>query len=206
MTTGLTRQAKTLTDTQVRALVRFVETETRVPARNRVVVWLSFKAGLRAKEIAGMTWGMVTDAEGTITDALALVNVATKGRSGRVIPLHPDLKAALEMLYRSEMETNKRRAAPDEFVVRLKKGASESVTRSNSVQFLFKDWFGRLGFQGASSHSGRRTFITKAARCVSHVGGSLRDVQALAGHASIQITQRYVDCDPAAQRKLVDRL
>jgi integrase len=206
MTTGLTRQAKTLTDTQVRALVRFVETETRVPARNRVVVWLSFKAGLRAKEIAGLTWAMVTDAEGTIADALSLVNVATKGRSGRVIPLHPDLKAALEGLYRSEMETKQRRLAPDEFVVRLKKGASESVTRSNSVQFLFKDWFGRLGFQGASSHSGRRTFITKAARSVSHVGGSLRDVQALAGHASIQITQRYVDCDPAAQRKLVDRL
>ena len=176
MTTGLTRQAKTLTDVQVRALVRFVETETRVPARNRVIVWLSFKAGLRAKEIAGLTWGMLTDAEGTITDALSLVNVATKGRSGRVIPLHPDLKAALDVLHRDETATKQRRIAPDDFVVRLKKGASESVTRSNSVQFLFKDWFGRLGFQGASSHSGRRTFITKAARCVSQVVGSLRDV------------------------------
>ena len=61
MTKGLTRQAKSLTDIQVRTLLRFVETETHVPERNRVVVLLSFKSGLRAKEIACLTWGMLTD-------------------------------------------------------------------------------------------------------------------------------------------------
>lgn len=204
--TGLTNQAKVLSDSQLRALLRLVETETRFPERNRVVVLLSFKAGLRAKEIAGVTWGMLTDAENNLADALALSNVATKGRSGRVIPLHPELKAALDALRLYETQTKARGCDAADFVVRLKNGASDAVTRSNSVQFLFKDWFGRLGFTGASSHSGRRTFITKAARKVSEVGGSLRDVQALAGHASIQITQRYVDTDPAAQRKLVGLL
>ena len=204
--TGLTNQAKVLSDSQLRALLRLVETETRFPERNRVVVLLSFKAGLRAKEIAGVTWGMLTDAEGNLADAVALSNVATKGRSGRVIPLHPELKAALDALRLYETTTKERKCAAADFVVRLKNGASDAVTRSNSVQFLFKDWFGRLGFSGASSHSGRRTFITKAARKVSEVGGSLRDVQALAGHASIQITQRYVDTDPAAQRKLIGLL
>jgi integrase/recombinase XerD len=204
MTKGLTRQAKALTDTQLRALLRFVETETHFPERNRVVVLLSFKAGLRAKEIACLRWGMLTDTEGTLTDAISLSNGATKGRSGRVIPLHPELKSALTAL--QAHEADKGRVAPDAFVVTLKKGSSDAVTRSNSVQFLFKDWFAKLGFKGASSHSGRRTFITKAARKVSEVGGSLRDVQALAGHASIQITQRYVDTDPEAQRKLVERL
>ena len=63
-----------------------------------------------------------------------------------------------------------------------------------------------MGFTGVSSHSGRRTFVTKAARSVFGVGGSLRDVQYLAGHASLQMTQRYVDCNPEAQRKLVERL
>jgi integrase/recombinase XerD len=181
-----------------------VDEETNYPERNRAVVLLSFKAGMRAKEIACLRWGMLTDTEGTLTDAISLSNGATKGRSGRVIPLHPELKSALTALHAHQ--TDKGRVAPDAFVLTLKKGSSDPVTRSNSVQFLFKDWYAKLGFKGASSHSGRRTFITKAARKVSEVGGSLRDVQALAGHASIQITQRYVDTDPEAQRKLVERL
>ena len=204
MTNGLTKQAKSLTDTQFRALLRFVETETHFPERNRVVVLLSFKAGLRAKEIACVTWGMLTDTEGTLTDAMSLSNGASKGHSGRVIPLHSDLRSALVTLHAHELA--KGRVAPDAFVVTMKKGSSDAVTRSNSVQFLFKDWFAKLGFKGSSSHSGRRTFITKAARKVSEVGGSLRDVQALAGHSSIQITQRYVDTDPEAQKKLIEKL
>jgi integrase len=204
MTQGLTHQAKTLSDIQLRTLLRHVEAETGFPERNRVVCLLSFKAGLRAKEIACLRWGMLTDTEGHLSDAMSLVNAATKGRSGRVIPLHPDLKAALVALH--DHEQQKGRVSPDAFVVTLKKGSSDAVTRSNSIQFLFKDWFARLGFKGASSHSGRRTFITKAARKVGEVGGSLRDVQALAGHASIAVTQRYVDQDPEAQKKLVDRL
>jgi integrase len=69
------------------------------------------------------------------------------------------------------------------------------------------NWFAKayrtIGLQGCSSHSGRRTFITRAARLVHKAGGSLRDVQLLAGHRSIQTTQRYIDGDTDAQRKLV---
>ena len=196
--------AKALSDVQLRTLLRFVEAETGFPERNRVIVLASFKAGLRAKEIAGMCWRMVTDTEGNVSDSLALTNDASKGRSGRVIPLHRDLKAALATLH--ARERTKERGGPDDFVVVFTKGATNPVTRSNSVQFLFRTWFTTLGFGGASSHSGRRTFITRAARKVSEVGGSIRDVQALAGHASIATTQRYIDSDPQAQRKLIDRL
>jgi integrase len=68
-------------------------------------------------------------------------------------------------------------------------------------------WFAKayrnVGLAGCSSHSGRRTFITRAARLAHRAGGSLRDVQLLAGHRSIQTTQRYIDGDTDAQRKLI---
>ena len=103
-------------------------------------------------------------------------------------------------------EAAKGRGRAEDFVVMFAKGSTEAVVRSNSVQFLFREWFRTLGFAGASSHSGRRSFITRAARKISEVGGSLRDVQCLAGHSSIATTQRYIDVDPEAQRKLIDRM
>jgi len=61
-----------------------------------------------------------------------------------------------------------------------------------------------LGFKGASSHSGRRTFITKAAKRCIEGGGSLRDVQQLAGHSSLATTQRYIEGSSDAKRRIVD--
>ena len=70
------------------------------------------------------------------------------------------------------------------------------------------NWFARLyqkaGLEGCSSHSRRRTFITNAARLVHKVGGSLRDVQQLAGHSSISMTQRYIEGHTPAKRALVN--
>jgi integrase len=72
-----------------------------------------------------------------------------------------------------------------------------------SIVVWFNRAFRKVGLNGCSSHSGRRTFITRAARLVHKAGGSLRDVQLLAGHRSIQTTQRYIDGDSDVQRKLV---
>ena len=158
-----------------------------------MILLLSVKAGLRAKEIAALTWDMLTDAEGNLGSAIHLRNEASKGRSGRVIPLNRDLRQALQELFQA------RSASP--FVITSERSQKTSAA---VIVNLFSGWYRTLGFQGCSSHSGRRTFITGAARKISTVGGSLRDVQILAGHAALSTTQRYIEADVEAQRKVVD--
>src|SRR4029453_10606639 len=92
------KQAKIVRPIQERALLGYLAT-TRYPARDQVMFLLSMKAGLRAKEMASLTWAMVTDAAGQVAEVLHVPNRASKGKTGgRTIPLHPDLQAALGLL------------------------------------------------------------------------------------------------------------
>ena len=95
---GLLKQAKTLSKRQI-ALTTALLQQTRYPTRNLAIFLLSIKAGLRAKEIASLTWDMITDAEGNLAFALNLRDEASKGSSGRVIPLNKDLRSALQKLH-----------------------------------------------------------------------------------------------------------
>jgi integrase len=185
------RQAKILSSTDVDDLLVFASC-TRNPLRNRVIVLLSAKAGLRAGEIASLTWDMVLGPTGQIIGIIELRDKAAKKGSGRCIPMHPVLRSALADL--------RRVAAHSEYVVTSERGGAMTPS---SIVVWFNRAFKSIGLKGCSSHSGRRTFVTRAARLVHKAGGSLRDVQLLAGHRSIQTTQRYIDGDTDAQRKLV---
>jgi integrase len=188
----LGKQAKTLAPRDLADLLAFADC-SRHPLRNRVIVLLSAKAGLRAGEIAGLTWDMVLDASGQISKAIELRHHAAKKGSGRLTPMHPDLADAF---------SSWQQASPgwSGHIVRSERGGPMTAL---SIVVWFNRAYQYLGLDGCSSHSGRRTFITRAARLVHEAGGSLRDVQLLAGHRSIQTTQRYIDGDTDAQRKLV---
>jgi integrase/recombinase XerD len=125
---------------------------------------------------------MVSDARGKIGTVLELPAVAAKKGGGRRIPLHPDLRRALVKL-RASCADGEDRNPP---VVRSERGGPMI---SKAIVNWFADLYAELGLQGCSSHSGRRTFVTRAARLVHQAGGSLRDVQELAGHRSIKTTQ-----------------
>jgi integrase len=185
------KQAKILNDSQLAQLLAYATT-TRYPLRNRVIVLLSVKAGLRAGEIAKLTWDMVLDPSGQLSPVIELRDWAAKKKSGRTIPLHDDLAAGLAAWM---IETTN--SGP---VIRSERGGPMTPI---SIVNWFKTSYQRLGLAGCSSHSGRRTFITRAARLVHKAGGSLRNVQLLAGHRSIQTTQRYIDGNSDAQRRLV---
>jgi integrase len=81
---------------------------------------------------------------------------------------------------------------------------SRLVHCHEAVVNLFWRWYRQVSFDGCSSHSGRRTFITNTARKISTVGGSLRDVQMLAGHSNLRTTQAYIEANAEAQVRIVD--
>jgi integrase len=88
------RQAKILHEQQINDLLVFASA-TRNPLRNKLMVLLSIKAGLRAGEIAGLTWDMVLDPTGEVSQAIELHDCIAKKHSGRRIPIHPELQIAL---------------------------------------------------------------------------------------------------------------
>jgi integrase/recombinase XerD len=188
------RQAKTLSNENTKQLLTYAS-RTRYPRRNRVIVLLSVKAGLRAGEIANLTWEMVLDAAGDIGTIIELRDHAAKKKSGRIIPIHADLRHALQAWRKVTIDHGP--------VVRSERNGPMTPL---GIVVWFNRAYAALGLAGCSSHSGRRTFITRAARLVHKAGGSLRDVQLLAGHRSIQTTQRYIDGDSDAQRKLVSMI
>jgi integrase len=91
------KRAKILAQAHVEDLLFFAQ-HTRHPIRNQVIVLLSLKAGLRAAEIANLSWDMVVDPTGEIATTLKLRDRVAKKGSGRVIPIHCALREALMQL------------------------------------------------------------------------------------------------------------
>src|ERR1700743_2287983 len=188
------KQAKTLSTDHIDDLLFFAE-RSRHPLRNRLIVLLSVKAGLRAAEIAQLSWDMVLERGGKVGVAIELQDKIAKKRGGRSIPLQAMLRQAL-------IEARTACAGLRAIILSERGGPMTPM----SIVIWFSRAYRELGLAGCSSHSGRRTFITRAARIVHKAGGSLRDVQLLAGHKSIQTTQRYIDGDTDVQRKLVSMI
>ena len=169
----------------------------RFAARDRAIVKLSFKAGLRACEIAGLNWSMVLSTDGRVGPSLFVTDGIAKNGRGRRVPVHRELRRALCLLHRLSGQPA---LGP---VIQSERGGHMT---SKGVVNWFAAHYRSLGLEGCSSHSGRRTFITRSARLIAKVGGSLRDVQELAGHRALTTTERYIEGDRDAQRKLVRML
>ena len=190
------RQAKVFSRRDLRHL-RAVAKRGRTPLRDDVIVLLAARAGLRACEIARLTWGMVLDPNGKVAPVIEVRSAISKRGSGRRVPMHRELRRAIRT-WKGELPAD--RTTPDAVIVPSLRGGT---MRANSIVNWFVAKCREAGLVGCSSHSGRRTFITNAARRAHWAGASLRDVQVLAGHRSIETTQGYIDGDSDAQRRLV---
>jgi integrase/recombinase XerD len=198
---GLGKQSKTLNKSQIRMVGAYLLTN-RYGLRDQTIFYFSVKCGLRAKEISHLKWSMVMDSDGRVGAYLNLPNSSSKGNSGRVVPLNTDLKHNLEELLKNHLQLTNFDPRTS-FVVRSERSVS---TTPQSIVNMFQRWYGKLGLIGCSSHSGRRTFITETSKKISTVGGSLRDIQMMVGHSSLQTTQRYIESDSDSQMKVVNMM
>ncbi|MCX7309815.1 MAG: tyrosine-type recombinase/integrase, partial [Afipia sp.] len=158
------KQAKTLSNENIHDLLVYASC-TRQPIRNRVIVLLSVKAGMRAGEIAKLSWSMLLNADGAVGGVLELRDAIVKYGTGRLVPIHNELRDALVELRQCSEGLGA--------VVKSERG---SFMRPVSIVRWFAIAYQAVGLDGCSSHSGRRTFVTRAARLVHRAGGSLRDV------------------------------
>lgn len=149
--------------------------------RNRLAVLLSHLAGLRAGEIAALRVKDVFNDEGAARDRIHLSPEQTKGKKGRTVYINERLQKEMARFFEGRSGIN--RNGP---LIRSQKGGHFSAT---TMVMLFRRIYNDAGLPDAKSHSGRRTFITSLA----NRGVSVRLIQELAGHSSIQTTQRYID-------------
>ena len=187
------KQAKTLTQQELRRVLDYIATRPHA-LRNRVLLLATHYAGMRVGEVANLRYKDVADAEGVIRDEIRLDAEQTKGRHGRIVFVNAKLKRELEAYLRSYPQTKPESKL---FYTQKKQGGGFTPnTLAQHFHYIYK----RAGIEGASSHSGRRTFITNLAA----KGIGVRVLMSLAGHRNIGTTQAYIDVNDDMKRRAVE--
>lgn len=174
-------QAKVLTEKELK-IVLATAAQGRHAARNRALILTSFWTGMRVGEIAALRVGDVVNADSSIKDEIRLSADQTKGSKGRVVMLGDKIRKELAT-YASSIKTDDTKR-PFFYSQRNRYGF-----KANTLCQHFAVMYKNAGLSGATSHSGRRTFITTLA----NRGVGVRVLMALAGHANMSTTQSYID-------------
>lgn len=190
------KQAKTLDDDQFDRLINFINIKSSMPVRDRLMALLSFKAGLRVSEIAKIDISAMTNAEGRIAKIITIYSNVGKKERMREIPMHDGIRDALEEFRKTYPKATFIALSSQPFRYRKPEHVPAGEYKRMSINALtvyFRWLYKQAGFEGASSHSGRRTFGTKLARRANNYHNSLKDVQNLMGHARLDTTERYLE-------------
>lgn len=187
------KQAKLLTDAERKRGTAVINAH-RYSVRNHTIFALSFYAGLRACEIAALCVGDVFDSDGGVRDTIYLAATQTKGRDTGTVLVNKRLAKALSAYAAQHTHHTSHPAVPLFFSA---KGGGFSA---QTIVNLFARFYRLAGIKGASSHSGRRQFLTELA----DKGINVRVIQALARHKNISTTQRYIDYNESKLRNAIE--
>ena len=186
-------QAKTLTAHELRRVLDYVATRQHA-ARNRAMLLATHYAGMRVGEVAALKFSDVVDNAGALKNEIRLTAEQTKGSEARVVYVGEKLQKELARY----LAAYKPRNLDDKLFYTQKR--MKTGFNANTLCQHFHHLYRKAGLDGASSHSGRRTFITNLAS----KGVSVRVLMSLAGHADISTTQKYIDVNDNQLRAAVD--
>jgi integrase/recombinase XerD len=189
----MAKQAKTLTQQELRRVLDYIATRKH-SIRNRALLMTTFLSGVRVGELSSLRYKDVVDADGNIRNEIRLSADQTKGNEARVVFVSDKLRKELDQYAKVYQPKN----INCKFFY-SQKTESDGFTPNTLTQF-FHYLYKHSGVDGASSHSGRRTFITNLA----NKGISVRVLASLAGHKNISTTQCYIDVNDDMKRKAVE--
>ncbi|MBV5327643.1 MAG: site-specific integrase [Chlorobium sp.] len=184
-------QAKALTVTEEIAVYAKAK-EGRHAKRDVCMLDFSFRAGLRAKEIAALMIEDVTDAKGNVVESFHLSTNQAKGDTGGEVRLGKRLRASIKAYLEERADDNNRH---------LFKSQGGGFN-ANTIQQRFATLYKRAEIKGASSHSGRRTFATRLCK----KGLDLKSISVMMRHKNISTTARYIEADPTKLARAAEDL
>ena len=185
-------QARTLKESEIKKVLQLVSLG-RNAARNRAMLLISFWSGMRVGEIAALKIGDVLESDGSVKTEIWLKPEQTKGKRGRKVIFGEKLRKEIRIY----LDTLKKSDAQQPLIYSQR---NRDGFEANNLGQEFKRIFHTANLEGATSHSGRRTFITNLA----NKGVGVRVLQALAGHRSMATTQMYIDVNDDMLRVAVD--
>lgn len=184
-------QAKTLTPRELRRVLDGL-TGSRHAARDRLMLLMTHWAGMRVGEVAGLAIADVRNMDGSVKQEIRLDAAQTKGKHARTVFVNDKLRREITPYLKTIGH-----AQPDRpLFPTQKRSAFSANTLCQTLNAIYR----RAGIAGATSHSGRRTFITTLAS----KGIGVRVLAALAGHKSIATTQAYIDVNDEMKRAAVE--
>ena len=188
-------QAKTLTKDELSRVLDYINTR-RFAQRNRAMMLLTHLAGLRIGEVACLRWSDVINQDGTVKEEIRLLPDMTKGRHART--------AFVNIRLREELQNYATQAKCVDRSYPFFASQKSILTgfSANSLAQTFALLYEGAGLEGASSHSGRRIFITRLADS----GVAVHVLASLAGHRHIATTQRYITVNDAMLARAVELL
>ncbi len=184
-------QAKILNSQELRRVLDYVATRKH-SARNRAMLLLTHFAGMRVAEVASLRLCDVLNDSGSIKEEVRLKPDQTKGKYARTVYLNLRMQKELSQYVKYIKTSDLQKPL---FYTQKRESFSPN-TLAQYFLFLYRN----VGIEGASSHSGRRSFLTHLA----NKGTSIHILKSLAGHRNISTTAAYLYSSPDQLKAAVE--